>query len=317
MIAVILAGGFGTRLQPLTFVRPKHMLPIVDKPMLEHVVEYTIKNGFKEVIISIGSEKDFGTIREYFSKKKFNAKIIFISEPQRLGGVGAIKYIIEKRNIKETFALVLGDNLTDINLKKMFKFHKKNPAIATIALMQSETPWNFGVAKLKGSKIVGFVEKPEKGKEPSKWISTGLYIIEPDIVKFIPKDFLDSTGMLFPILLKKGEKINGYKSKGAFWIDVGRPESYLEATCQVLKQYKKKTWIDKGVKIGKKTKLEGAVVIHKNTEVGSGCNIKNSIIFEGCIIGNRCKIKNAIIDENCKIISGSKVSGVLGKGTVI
>jgi NDP-sugar pyrophosphorylase family protein len=316
MKAIILAGGFGTRLQPLTFVRPKHMLPIVDRPMLRHIVDYLIENGFSKIWISIGSHELFQSIEEYFSENKVNAEIHFIKEPERLGGAKAIKYAIEKSGINEDFALVLGDNITEINLNEMYKFHKENPAIVTIALVKTETPWRYGVAKVENGKIVEFVEKPPIGKEPSNLIATGIYVMNPRIKDYIPDEFLDSTGMLFPKILEKGEIINGYVTD-AFWVDVGRPSSYLEATAYVLRKYGKENWVEDGVKIGEGTKLVGAVVIYSGTEIGKNCIIKNSVIFGNNKIGNNCHIINSILDIGCKIGDNVKVSTTLGRGSVL
>ncbi|MCD6547255.1 MAG: NDP-sugar synthase [Nanoarchaeota archaeon] len=316
MKAIVLAGGFGTRLQPLTFIRPKHMLPIVDKPMLRHIIDFLIENRFNEIWISIGSHELFESIEKYFLENKVNAKINFIKEPKKLGGVGAIKYAVEKSGIKETFALILGDNITDINLKEMFEFHKKSNAIATIALARTETPWRYGVVKLDGNKIVEFVEKPAIGEEPSNLIATGVYIMEPEIVKYIPNEFLDSTGMLFPIIIEKGGVLNGYIHNG-FWVDVGRPSSYLEAVAYILRKYGKKHWLDEDVKIGEGTKLIGPVVIYKGTEIGKNCLIKNSVIFEDNKIGNNCHIVNSILDVGCKIGDNVKVSTTLGRGSIL
>ena len=316
MKAIILAGGFGTRLQPLTFVRPKHMLPIVDKPMLRHIVDYLVENGAEEIWISIGSHELFAAIEEYFSKNKVNAKINFIKEPKRLGGAKAIKYAIEESKINEDFALILGDNITEINLKEMYKFHKDNPAIATIALVKTETPWRYGVAKIEGNKIIKFVEKPPIGKAPSNLISTGVYIMNPKIKEYIPEEFLDSTGMLFPKLIETGQSINGYVSD-AFWVDVGRPSSYLEATAYILRKYGKDNWIEERVKIGEGTKLIGPVVVYKGTTIGKNCIIKNSVIFEDNQIGNNCHIVNSILDVGCKIGDSIKISTTLGRGSVL
>ena len=316
MKAIVLAGGFGTRLQPLTFVRPKHMLPIVDKPMLRHIVDYLTENGFDEIWISIGSHELFGEIERYFSENKVDADIHFIKEPKKLGGTGAIKYAIGQSGVNETFALVLGDNISDINLKKMFEFHKKNPATATIALVKTDTPWKYGVAKLEKIRIVEFVEKPPIGKEPSNLVSTGIYIMEPKISEYIPNKFLDATGMLFPLILKKGGQLNGYVSDD-FWVDVGRPSSYLEATAYILRRYGKENWIESDVEIGENTKLVGPVVIYKNTKIGSNCLIKNSIVFEGNTIGSSCTIVNSILDIGCRIGDGVNVSTTLGRGSIL
>jgi NDP-sugar pyrophosphorylase family protein len=171
-----------------------------------------------------------------------------------------------------------------------------------------------GVVVMDGDRIVRFVEKPPKGTEPCKLAASGIYIMEPEIKDWLPEEFLDSTGMLFPILLKKGAVINGYIMK-KFWIDVGFLETYLAATTYILKKYKKKNWVEPGVKLGKGTKLEGAVVIYKGTTIGNNCLIKNSIIFKNNKIGNDCKIINAVIDEDCSIADNAVVSGIVGKNS--
>ncbi|MDD5239280.1 MAG: NDP-sugar synthase [Candidatus Nanoarchaeia archaeon] len=319
MKAVILAGGFGTRLRPLTFARPKHMLPIVDKPMLEHIIDYLDSfNVFEEIIISIGQQEEFKMIIDYFSKKRYAAKVNFLMEKQRMGGVGAIKYVLDNKEIDEPFLLYLGDNITDFNLKKMIALHKKHPAMATIALKENPEPWKYGVAVLKGDNILKFVEKPAIGKEPSRLISTGIYIFDSKIKSFLDYNFLDSTGMLFPLLLDSGHKINGYDIGKSFWVDVGRPASYLEATAYVLEKYKMDKWIEKGVEIGENTTFTGTVVVYNNgTKIGKNCFIKNSVILSNNSIGDDCHIVNSILDTDCRIGNGVHVSTTLGRGSVI
>lgn len=319
MKAVILAGGFGTRLRPLTFTRPKHMLPIVNKPMLEHIIEYLdYFNIFSEIIISIGKKEEFQMIVDHFSKKRYSTKISFLKEDERLGGVGAIKYAIEKKRIAEPFLLYLGDNITDFNLKKMVEFYRKDPAMVAIALKKNPEPWKYGVAVMKGKRIEKFVEKPAIGKEPSDMTSTGIYIIDPKINDYLSYDFMDSTGMIFPLLIEKGHKLTGYDMKDAFWVDVGRPASYLEATAYVLSKLGVDNWIEKGVKVGKNTVFEGPVVVYNNgTEIGKKCIIKNSVILSGNKIGDNCKIVNSVIDEECKISDGIHISTTLGRGSIL
>jgi mannose-1-phosphate guanylyltransferase/phosphomannomutase len=316
MKAIILAGGFGTRLRPLTLDRPKHMLPLVDKPVLEYVVEYLKKNGLNEVIISTSQKAEFNAILEYFSANNFGVKIDFVLEPERLGGVGCIKYAAEKFGINETFVVIGGDNITEINLKRMIEFHKKQRGIATIALTATKTPWLFGVVGLEGDRIVKFVEKPPKGTEPTNLMSTCIYVMEPSILQFIPNKFLDSTGLIFPILLENKQKLYGYND-GGFWIDIGAKDDYLLAVGYALKKMKKKNWIDDSVKIEKSTKLEGTVIVYKNTTVGKNCLIKNSVIFENNLIGDNCKITNAVIDSGCKIENNVNISTILAKGSVV
>jgi len=319
MKAIVLAGGFGTRLRPLTFARPKHMLPIVDKPMLEHIVDYIFSfKEISEIIISVGYTEEFKMIEDYFTSKKFHGKIKLIKEPKRMGGVGAVKYVLDNFEVNEPFLLYLGDNITDFNLKKLIDTHKKNPsAIATIGLIETSEPWKFGVVELEGNNVKKFVEKPAIGTEPSNLISTGIYMLEPKIKDFLSYDFMDSTGMIFPILLQKGEIINSFFQKKVFWVDVGRPASYIQATAYILRKYGKENWVEPGTTIGEGTKLEGPVVVYKNTKIGKNCVIRNSIIFEGCEIGNNCRIINSIIDEGCKIGDNMNISTTLGKGSIL
>jgi NDP-sugar pyrophosphorylase family protein len=198
----------------------------------------------------------------------------------------------------------------------MVKLHKTKKGICTIGLVKTETPWSFGVVELKGDQIINFVEKPKKGEEPSNLISTGIYVMEPKILNFIGAEFFDSTGMIFPYLLKKEQKLFGFKTD-AFWVDVGKPESYLEATSHILKTKGVKNCVDKSVKIGDGTKILNNVVVLAGTTIGKNCLIKNSIIFNNNKIGDNCEIVNAIIDEDCKIKSNSKISKVLGKGSIV
>lgn len=319
MKAVVLAGGFGTRLRPLTFARPKHMLPIVDKPMLEHIIDYIDSfKIFDEIIISIGQQEEFQMITKHFDSKSFDAKISFVREEKRMGGVGAIKYVLDSKDITGPFLLYLGDNITDFDLKKMVELHKKNPAIATIALKENPEPWKYGVAVMEGTRIKEFIEKPAIGKAPSKLVSTGIYIMDSKVKEYLNYVFMDSTGMLFPILLKNGNKLNGYNIGNAFWVDVGRPASYLEATAYILEKHGRENWIEPGVEVGEDTTFAGPVVIYdKGTKIGKNCFIKNSVIFENNTIGDDCHIVNSIIDNDCKIGDGMHISTTLGRGSVL
>jgi NDP-sugar pyrophosphorylase family protein len=227
--AIVLAGGRGMRLRPLTRIIPKPLLPIHDKPLLEYIIRTLSENGIKDVIIS--TSENFREIPFYFGDgKSFGCSIDYVFENERLGGVGAIRYAVEEAGIKDSFFLILGDNLTEIDFRKMWRFHGRKKGIATIALVKSEKPWLYGVVKLdEDDRIIEFIEKPKKEKGALEYVSTGIYIFEPRVIDYInPKKFMDSTGMLFPILLKSGERIYGYKSD-RFWLDVGNFEDYRRA----------------------------------------------------------------------------------------
>jgi mannose-1-phosphate guanylyltransferase / phosphomannomutase len=231
MKAIILAGGEGTRLRPLTYKIPKALVPIDDKNLTEHVIEILKKYNIKDIILSTAYLKK--KVKDYFKDgKEFNLDISYIEEPKPLGTAGPL-IILNKTNkqLKETFFMINGDNLFNLNLKNMLNFHKKNKATATIALSRVDDPRSFGVAVLEDDKIKEFIEKPKD--PPSNYINSGYYILEPEVFEMIKdKDKAMMEKDIFPILAKQG-KLYGYKSD-SLWFDTGTPERYE----QVKKEWK-------------------------------------------------------------------------------
>ncbi|MDD5181728.1 MAG: sugar phosphate nucleotidyltransferase [Candidatus Nanoarchaeia archaeon] len=226
--AFILAGGKGTRLKPFTYEIPKPMIPVHGMPILQHVIELFKRYGINEIIISIGYKGD--KIKEYFGDGiKFGVKIRYIEEDPDvpLGTAGPL--LLAKEFLKETFVMTNADELKDIDLDDMYRLHKESKAMATIALTTVEDPSSYGVARLKGSQIVEFVEKPRREEAPSKLINAGLYILEPEILKYIPdgKKEVKIENDVFPKIAKMG-KLFGYPFSGQ-WFDTGTPENYEKA----------------------------------------------------------------------------------------
>ena len=221
MKAIILSGGLGTRLRPLTYEIPKALIPVQGKTLTEHVIDVLKKLEINEIILSIGylSEK----IEEYFGDgSKFNLNISYAIEKQAMGTAGPLMLLPK---INETFVMVNGDNLFNLDFKKMLQLHKKNKATATIALTKVEDPSHFGVAKLQEDKILEFIEKPKKEEAPSNWINSGYYILEPEVFDIAKeKDFAMMEKDIFPKLAKDG-KLFGYRDNGQ-WFDTGTFESY-------------------------------------------------------------------------------------------
>ncbi|MBW2985478.1 nucleotidyltransferase family protein [Candidatus Woesearchaeota archaeon] len=229
MKAVILAGGKGTRLRPLTYETPKALLPVHGKTLTEHLFDLFKRHGITEVFLSIGylGEK----IKDYFKDgKEFGVDIKYLEENEPLGTAGPLK--LAKNELTESFLVSNGDELKDINLDEMYKQHKKNKALVTIALTKVEDPSQYGVAKLDGEKILEFIEKPKKGEAPSNLINSGLYIIEPEIIDMIPDGFAMLEKEVFPKLAKQG-RLFGYAFSGQ-WFDTGNMERYDKA----LKEWK-------------------------------------------------------------------------------
>lgn len=201
--AFILAGGLGTRLRPLTLSIPKQMLPIQNRPILEHVIDLFKRHGVNDIILSIGymAEK----YQDYFGNgKRFGINIGYTVEHQPLGTAGPLH--LARKHFNETFYMCNGDELKDINLDEMYEFHKKEGALATIALVRIDDVSQYGVAEIDGNRIKRFVEKPKKEDAPSNLISSGLYIVEPEIINYIPEGRAVSIEReVWPVLASRGD----------------------------------------------------------------------------------------------------------------
>lgn len=222
MKAVILAGGKGERLQPLTHKIPKPLLTIKDRTILEYVIDYLKKHGIRDLILTIGYRGD--QIREYFGDgKKFGVKIEYSVEEKPLGTAGCLVPI--KKKLNDTFILIGGDNLTKMDLKNFIDFHKKKRGILTAALFEFDEKSKWGIYNLNQDKsICNFLEKPVF----KHTAGTMIFCLEPDIFEYIPKDprgAVNLTDHIIPELLKKGKKIYGFEFRD-FWEDIGSHEDY-------------------------------------------------------------------------------------------
>lgn len=222
-IAFILAGGRGSRLKPLTNEIPKPLIPLHDKPILEHTIDLLRKFDIRNIIISIGFKGD--KIKEYFGNgKRFGVDITYVEEDEPLGTAGPIR--LARNLLTETFVMCNADELKNIDLYDMYSFHKENSGIATIALTTVLDPSSYGVAKMKGNQIVEFLEKPKD--PPSNLINAGLYILEPSIIDYVPQKGPSSIERdVFP----KVAAINGllgYHFDGQ-WFDTGTLDRYETA----------------------------------------------------------------------------------------
>ncbi|MFC1690853.1 NDP-sugar synthase [Nanoarchaeota archaeon] len=237
MKAVIIAGGLGTRLKPLTDEMPKALIDINGKTLTEHVIDVLKKLDINEVYLSIGYMAD--KIKEYFDKNPVEGiKINYLIEEDPLGTGGWLN-IVDKTDFQETFMVVNGDNLFDLDLKKMLQFHDQNKATITIALTAVEDPSQYGVVELDGERITSFVEKPNREEAPSNLISSGYYIFEPKVFEYAEelkrqdkKKIMLETD-IFPAVAKD-HKLFAFEDKGR-WFDTGTLERYE----QVKKEWKR------------------------------------------------------------------------------
>ncbi|MEK6968623.1 MAG: sugar phosphate nucleotidyltransferase [Nanoarchaeota archaeon] len=221
--ALILAGGKGTRLAPITQEIPKPLIPLQGKPLLEHTFDLLKKFGITDVIISIGYKKE--KIKEQVGNgKAFGINVTYVEEDEALGTAGPVK--LAAPYLTEPFIVANADELKNIDIKDMFRFHKANNSTATLALTTVEDPSKYGAVVLRGNQITEFVEKP-KGESPSNLINAGFYILEPEILKYIPSGHAMFETDVFPKLAKEG-KLFGY-SFGGQWFDTGTLERYEKA----------------------------------------------------------------------------------------
>jgi len=227
--AFILAGGKGTRLRPLTYELPKPMIPVHDRPLLEHIFELLIKHDIRDVIVSIGYKGN--KIVDYFKDgKKYGLKITYVKEKTPLGTAGPLK--AAKKYLTEPFFLIWGDILADIDLTDFAHFHRETNAVATLALTSVSDPSPFGVVKMRGHNILDFIEKPLVGDEPSKLINAGYALCNPEIITYIKKNRSMMESDIYPKLAANG-LLAGYPFFGQ-WFDTGTIQTYEK----VLKEWK-------------------------------------------------------------------------------
>ena len=225
--AVLLVGGKGTRLKPLTDKTPKALLEVHKKAVTEHIFDLLKKHGIRDIVLCVGHLKS--KIKDYFGDgSNFGVNITYVEEDEPLGTAGPLK--LAKKYLKGSFIVSNGDELKNINIPRMFRLHKRKDALATLALTTVEDPSHYGVARLDGSRIIEFVEKPKKEDAPSNLINAGFYIMEPEVIDMIPDGFSMLEKDVFPKLAKLG-RLRGFPFAGQ-WFDIGTIERYKLAEKQ-------------------------------------------------------------------------------------
>ncbi len=326
MKALILAGGFATRLRPLSCARPKTLFPIVNKPLLQWIFERLAQDGLDEAILAVNALTQF-YIRQQ-KPPKCGLKVRFSIDPPKkpLGTGGPIKKAEKLIGHDEPFIVLNGDIFSDINYKKLLETHRRTNALATMALCSVKDPCSFGVVELQGDSIKRFVEKPPKGQEPSNLINAGAYVLSPEIFDLIPECRAVSIEReVFPKIVEAGRLV-GCCIDG-LWMDIGKPQEYLEANKTVLDSIANKlptpktdafqvsypVALDQDVSVGEKSLIGPYAILGKNVKVGTNVVITNSVVFAGAEIGDYTSLNGVIVGEEARI--GKHVK--LGKGCVV
>jgi NDP-sugar pyrophosphorylase family protein len=325
--AVLLVGGLGTRLRPLTNERPKSIVPVLNKPVLEHTIAYLKHYGIRDIVITLNYLPE--VIEEYFGDgTEFGVKLTYFMEEEPRGTAGAVKNA--ESYLDGPFFVLNGDIFTDLNLSDMLAFHRKRKAAATIALIQVENPSAYGVVETTANgKVQRFIEKPPPGTETTNWINAGTYILERPVLDMIPPgcNYMFERG-LFPQLLQTGRPVFGYQYKG-YWLDMGTPAHYREInrdfmksriSCMLHKNVSSKPiYNKKNLRIPKTAVITPPVVIDDDCFIGEGVKITGpSAIGRNCRIHNGVVIEDSIIWDGVTIGAGTRVKGcVISTGTVI
>ncbi len=328
MKAVIMAGGFGTRMRPLTINLPKPMIPMVNRPIMEIIVDLLKKHKLTDLISVVFYQPE--VITEYFRDgTEFGVKMQYKAAESDLGTAGSVKNCQDMIENKR-FVVISGDVLTDFDLSEAIAFHEKNKAQATMILTRVENPLAFGVV-ITGAdgKIQRFLEKPTWGEVFSDTVNTGIYILEPEVLDLIPeKEEFDFSKNLFPLMLQKGMPLYGYVAQG-YWADIGNLDQYRLAHQDVfagkvdvriqgsrLNRVGKEIWAGEKSTIDPTAQLTGTVVVGRECHVGKHAKITNSVLGDGCQVGEGAVLTNAILWRNVAIESGAQVREcVIASGT--
>jgi mannose-1-phosphate guanylyltransferase len=308
MKACILCGGAGTRLRPLTFERPKPSIPILNKPSVGHLVEHLSKNGFNEIVITLGYMGE--VIEKYLGDGSlFGVDIKYVYEKEKLGTAGSVKNA-EKYLDDGPFLVVGGDHVLNLNLRELYDFHNSSGGPVTISVLSIDDPREFGIVDLDNNHVIHrFKEKPGPGEIFSNLASTGIYALSPEVLDYIPRAKYDFAKDLFPKLLSEGKKISGWLARGQ-WTDVGNPRA-----CRLLNEGAKLNGpldIGNNVSLGKHSVIVGPVYLGDNTTIGDNVLIgPYTSIGNSCNIGSDCRILSSYIYNGVKIGSGCSVSGAI------
>ena len=328
MRAVLMAGGSGTRLRPLTCDLPKPMVPILNRPIAEHIINLLKRHDITEIIATLHYLPD--TMRDYFQDgSDFGVQMTYaVEEDQPLGTAGCVKNIAEL--LDDTFIVISGDSITDFDLTAAIKYHKEKKSKATLILTRVPNPIEFGVVITdeEGS-IKRFLEKPSTSEIFSDTVNTGAYILEPEVLQYLPENQeSDFSKELFPLLLEKGEPMYGYIASG-YWCDVGHLDAYREAQYDVLNHKVKSDfpyqevspglWVGQNThidptavietpaligdncRIGNRVHIEAGTVIGDNVTIGGDANLKRPIIWNGAIVGEEAQLSACVISRGTRV----------------
>ncbi len=323
MKTVILVGGLGMRLRPLTNHTAKPMIPVVNRPFIEYLIELLKRHGLREVILSSYYLPE--SIRGYFGDgSRFGVSIEYCIEQKPLGTAGAVKNCEPLLN-GETFIMFNGDILTDLDLTALVNFHKENGAIATVSLGKVIDPTTYGMIDVAKGRAIRWYEKPSWNEATSRWVNLGACVLEPEVLQTIPPgEQVSIERETFPSLISSRKPIFAFQSL-AYWLDIGTPPKYLKAQRNILSGVVQThilgnrcdgdCWIGEGSHVAPGASLKGPIVIGDNSEIAAGAIIIGpTVIGNNVQVGREAFIEESAIWDNCVLENEASLTGtILGK----
>ncbi|MGZ3508649.1 MAG: sugar phosphate nucleotidyltransferase [Vulcanimicrobiaceae bacterium] len=333
MQAIVLVGGEGTRLRPLTYGTPKPMVPIMNVPFLARTLERLYEVGIRDVVLPAGYLPE--AITEYFGDgSRLSMHITYVIEKEPLGTAGALKNVEEY--ITGPFFVLNGDVLTSLDLRAMMRFHEEKGGLGALHLIRVEDPSAFGcVVHDETGRVSAFVEKPPKGTEPTNEVNAGTYLFEREVLDLIPAGRNVSIEReTFPKILAEGHALYAYTT-GDYWIDLGKPEAYLAAHRDILNgdmplklepgisgpgaaAVKSENLIGP-VHVGAKVTIDPSAKVGPNVVLGDGCSIGAQAIIRGTVLWDNVTIEDGVAIEESIVASGTRIGkgARIGAGSVI
>jgi mannose-1-phosphate guanylyltransferase len=331
--AIVLVGGEGTRLRPLTYATPKPLLPIANQPFLERQLTWLANHGVDEVVLSLGYLPD--AFEAHFPDGRFGDLVVrYAVEDHPLGTAGAIRFAAQ--GLDERLVVCNGDVLTTLDLDQLVAFHDARGAEATICLTRVADPSAFGVVPTRpDGEVVAFVEKPPKGRAPTNWINAGTYVLEPSVLQRIPVRLRVSIEReTFPRMLEEPSRLYAMSSD-AYWIDIGTPEKYLQAHADVLagvlggvpaphaRETAPGIWVQGEARVDTEARLEAPVLLGPGARVAAGARVAGSVVGADARVAEGARVLRAVVHEGVVLEPEAEVidsvvgpGGVLGTGAI-
>ena len=329
MKAMILAAGGATRLYPLTYTLPKPLVPILNIPVIEHIIAHLVSHGFSDLTVNVHYSHKM-LVDRLQDGSQYGAKIEYSYEPELMGTAGGVKLAGEKFR-DETFLVINSDDLTDLDLRAFLAFHRKHKALATIAVAPVRDASEYGILEMdEAQRVTWFLEKPAAGRTPGSWNNCGIYLCEPALLDSIPaRQVYDFGKDLFPELVRQRSPFYGYPIQEACWWDVGTLHNYREAHWQLLRnksslwpqveEIQPGVWTQEGVRINPQAHLTGPILVGPRAQIEAGATLVGPVVLgEGTIVEENAVIKSSILWEYTRVLANAQVEDCLvGAGSTL